>query len=181
METYQVLDKTIRYFAGEPPSDNPKNPFTHPINWTIVQHLLPHQPIMLQTTKGPITLQLFTEEAPGTVANFVQLVQQGFYNGKNFHRVVPNFVVQGGDPRGDGWGGTEYAIRSELANLRYLEGYLGMASAGKDTESCQWFITHSPTPHLDGRYTIFARVTAGMEVVHRLEIGDVITSVSLTK
>jgi len=106
------------------------------------------------------------------VANFVALTQSGFFNGKNFHRVVPNFVVQGGDPRGDGWGGTNYSLRSEFANLRYLEGYVGMASAGKDTESCQWFITHSPTPHLDGRYTIFAKVITGMQVVHQLEIGD---------
>jgi len=124
---------------------------------------------------------LLVEEAPGSVANFIALTQSGFFKGKNFHRVVPNFVVQGGDPRGDGWGGTDYSLRSEFANLRYLEGYVGMASAGKDTESCQWFITHSPTPHLDGRYTIFAKVTAGMEVVHQLEIGDPLVKVELIK
>ena len=179
METYQELEKTIRYFEGLPPATPPRNPFTHPIDWTLVQTILPQQKIQLITAKGPVTLQLFTEEAPGTVANFVQLARSGFFNGKNFHRVVPNFVVQGGDPRGDGWGGTDYAIRSELANLRYGEGYVGMASAGKDTESCQWFITHSPTPHLDGRYTIFAKVIAGLEVLHLLEIGDEIKAVEL--
>jgi cyclophilin family peptidyl-prolyl cis-trans isomerase/HEAT repeat protein len=179
METYQELDKAIRSFAGLPPGTAPANPFTHPINWTLVKSIKPRQKVLIKTGKGPITLTLFTEEAPATVANFVQLARAGFYNQKNFHRVAPNFVVQGGDPRGDGWGGTDYAIRSEFANLRYGEGFVGMASAGKDTESCQWFITHSPTPHLDGRYTIFGRVTLGMAVVHQLEIGDKIESVTL--
>ncbi|WP_084523819.1 peptidylprolyl isomerase [Adhaeribacter aquaticus] len=179
METYQELQKTINFFEGKAPAEPPKNPYTHPINWVLIQKLKPNQQVLLKTNKGNITLQLFTEEAPGTVANFVELIQKGFYNNKSFHRVVPNFVVQGGDPRGDGWGGTDYAIRSELANLRYAEGYVGMASAGKDTESCQWFITHSPTPHLDGRYTIFAKVLKGLPVVHALEIGDIIQTVTL--
>ncbi|ALJ01190.1 hypothetical protein DC20_04305 [Rufibacter tibetensis] len=125
--------------------------------------------------------ELLVEDAPGSVANFVELLEQGFYNGKNYHRVVPNFVAQGGCPRGDGWGSTDYAIRSEFADLNYLEGYVGMASAGKDTESCQWFITHSPTPHLDGKYTIFARVIKGMDVVHQLNIGDTIEKVELVR
>ncbi|GEO03265.1 peptidyl-prolyl cis-trans isomerase [Adhaeribacter aerolatus] len=179
METYQELDKTIRYFEDLPPAPAPPNPYTHPIDWALVQQIKPRQKVSLLTAQGVITLELFTEEAPATVANFVQLARTGFFDGKNFHRVVPNFVVQGGDPRGDGWGSTDYAIRSELANLRYGEGYVGMASAGKDTESCQWFITHSPTPHLDGRYTIFAKVISGMETVHRLEIDDKIQKLSL--
>ena len=172
METYLELEKTINYFQGTIPASTPQNPFNHSINWQIIQSLPRNQRVQLTTGKGNITLQLLVEEAPGSVANFVALTQSGFFNGKNFHRVVPNFVVQGGDPRGDGWGGTNYSLRSEFANLRYLEGYVGMASAGKDTESCQWFITHSPTPHLDGRYTIFAKVITGMQVVHQLEIGD---------
>ena len=179
METYQELAKTIQYFEGSAPTANPQNPYNHPIDWALVKQMPPQQQVLLNTDKGAITLQLFTEAAPGTVANFVQLAQQGFFNNKPFHRVVPNFVVQGGDPRGDGWGGTDYSIRSEFAYLRYNEGYIGMASAGKDTESCQWFITHSPTPHLDGRYTIFARVIAGMDVVHQLAIGDKINSVKM--
>ncbi|OON67488.1 hypothetical protein B0919_17920 [Hymenobacter sp. CRA2] len=132
------------------------------------------------TSKGVVELRLLVEEAPGSVASFVQLTKDGFYNGKNFHRVVPNFVAQGGCPRGDGWGGTDYTLRSEFFDRGYGEGAVGLASAGKDTESCQWFITHSPTPHLDGRYTIFAVVERGMDVVHRLDIGDRITSVALT-
>jgi len=181
METYLELEKTIHFFQGTSPVSNVQNPFNHPIDWQVLQKLPRNQQVQLTTTKGNITLQLMVEEAPGSVANFVALTQRGFFNGKNFHRVVPNFVVQGGDPRGDGWGGTNYSLRSEFANLRYLEGYVGMASAGKNTESCQWFITHSPTPHLDGRYTIFAKVTAGMEVVHQLEIGDNLATVELVK
>jgi cyclophilin family peptidyl-prolyl cis-trans isomerase len=88
------------------------------------------------------------------------------------HRVVPNFVIQDGCPRGDGVGGPAFTIGSELGPLYYEEGSVGMASAGKDTEGSQWFITHSPTPHLDGRYTIFAKVVEGMDVVHKIEIGD---------
>ncbi|MGD2086743.1 MAG: peptidylprolyl isomerase [Candidatus Aminicenantes bacterium] len=88
------------------------------------------------------------------------------------HRVVPNFVIQDGCPRGDGVGGPAFTIGSELGPLHYEEGTVGMASAGKDTEGSQWFITHSPTPHLDGRYTIFGKVTAGMDVVHKIEVGD---------
>jgi len=88
-------------------------------------------------------------------------------------------VIQGGCPRGDGWGSENYSIRSELGPLRYNEGYVGMASSGKDTEGVQWFITHSPTPHLDGRYSIFAKVIYGMEVVHQIEIGDQIHSIEI--
>ncbi|RDC64822.1 peptidylprolyl isomerase [Adhaeribacter pallidiroseus] len=178
-EAYQEVVKTIAFLEGHPEPPPPKNPFSHPIDWILIQSLRAKQEVSIQTNRGEIILQLFVEEAPGTVANFVQLARSGFFNGKNFHRVVPNFVVQGGDPRGDGWGGTDYSIRSELPDLHYREGYLGMASAGKDTESCQWFITHSPTPHLDGRYSIFARATTGLEVLPLLEIGDKIQEVRL--
>ena len=177
METYQEVKKTLDYLEGKPQTPTPQNPFTHPINWALVQNIPANQQVEVRTSRGTITFELFVEDAPGTVGNFVELARGGFFNGKNFHRVVPNFVVQGGDPRGDGWGGTDYAIRSEFGNLRYREGYIGMASAGKDTESCQWFITHSPTPHLDGRYTIFAKVITGMEVLHLLEISDIIDQV----
>ncbi|MFC6997427.1 peptidylprolyl isomerase [Rufibacter roseus] len=181
VETHIELQKTIDYLEGKPESPVAKTPFSHPINWATVNSLSKDQKALLRTSKGDITLQLYVEDAPGSVANFVELVKKGFYDGKNFHRVVPNFVVQGGDPRGDGWGSSDYAIRSEFPNLHYLEGTLGMASAGKDTESVQWFITHSPTPHLDGRYSIFAHVIKGMDVVHQLEIGDKIEKVTLVK
>jgi cyclophilin family peptidyl-prolyl cis-trans isomerase len=119
------------------------------------------------------------EEAPGSVANFVELVSKKYFNDKFFHRVVPNFVIQTGCNRGDGFGSEDYSMRSEFSTRRYKEGSVGMASAGKDTEGTQWFITHSPTPHLNGRYTIFAEVVAGMEVVHAIQVGDQIKTISL--
>ncbi|MGI4875210.1 MAG: peptidylprolyl isomerase [Janthinobacterium lividum] len=144
----------------------------HPIDWELVQRIPVGQRVRIITTQGVVVLELKVVEAPGSVASFVQLVQQHFYDGLYFHRVVPDFVAQGGDPRGDGSGSTPYTLRSELAPLTYGEGVMGLASAGKDTESCQFFFTHQPTPHLDGRYTIFAQVVSGIDVVQRLEIGD---------
>jgi cyclophilin family peptidyl-prolyl cis-trans isomerase len=151
----------------------------HPIDWAVVQGVPVGQRVRLTTTQGPIELELKVIESPGAVASFVTLVRQHFYDGLYFHRVVPNFVVQGGDPRGDGSGSTPYTLRSELAQLTYGAGAVGLASAGKDTESCQFFVTHLPTPHLDGRYPIFAQVVRGLDVVQRLDIGDRITAVTL--
>jgi cyclophilin family peptidyl-prolyl cis-trans isomerase len=131
------------------------------------------------TTQGKIVFELHVEDAPGTVAGFVQLARQGFYTDKYIHRVIPNFVAQGGCPRGDGMGSTDYTLRSEFRLHSYSTGTVGMASAGPDTESCQWFITHIPTPHLEGRYTIFAHVVEGLEHVDKLTIGDRILSVSI--
>ncbi|MBX0332745.1 peptidylprolyl isomerase [Pontibacter sp. HSC-14F20] len=179
METNIELQKTIDYLSGKEQSETPQNPFTHPIDWQLVQTIHPDQQVVIETEKGVITLELFVEDAPGSVANLVELVNKQFFDGLYFHRVVPNFVAQGGDKRGDGWGSSDYSIRSEFAPLHYREGYVGMASAGKDTESNQWFITHSPAPHLDGRYTIFAKVVEGMDVVHQLEVGDKIRQVNL--
>ncbi|HNP20185.1 MAG TPA: peptidylprolyl isomerase [Fulvivirga sp.] len=178
MEAIQLLDRTIAYFEGTA-YEPPKNEYNHPIDWELVKQISKDQKVSVKTDKGEIIMRLLVEDAPGSVANFVALAKQGYYNGKNFHRVVPNFVVQGGCNRGDGYGGEDYSIRSELTNLRYEEGSVGMASAGKDTEGTQWFITHSPTPHLDGKYTIFAQVIEGMEVVHQLEVGDKIVSIAL--
>ncbi|TDN37798.1 hypothetical protein A8B98_03405 [Hymenobacter sp. UV11] len=137
------------------------------------------QRVQLATTKGVIILELKVVEAPGSVASFVSLIKQHFYDGLYFHRVVPDFVAQGGDPRGDGSGSTPYNLRSEFAQLNYGAGAVGLASAGKDTESCQFFFTHQPTPHLDGRYTIFAQVVQGLAVVQQLEIGDKMLRVEL--
>ncbi|MGY3089684.1 cyclophilin family peptidyl-prolyl cis-trans isomerase/HEAT repeat protein [Hymenobacter sp. UYAg731] len=151
----------------------------HPIDWAVVQGVPLGQQVRLRTSKGIILLELKPEEAPGAVASFVTLIGQHFYDNLYFHRVVPNFVAQGGDPRGDGNGSAPYNLRSEFGDLRYEEGSVGLASAGKDTESCQFFITHTPTPHLDGRYPIFAQVVGGMDVVHKLDIGDQILGVEL--
>ena len=153
----------------------------HPIEWAVVQSVPLGQQVRLRTSKGIILLELKPNEAPGAVASFVTLISQHFYDNLYFHRVVPDFVAQGGDPRGDGNGSAPYNLRSEFGDLRYEEGSVGLASAGKDTESCQFFITHTPTPHLDGRYPIFAQVVGGLDVVHKLDIGDQILAVELVR
>ena len=128
--------------------------------------------VVIETDKGTLRLRCLAEQAPIHVASFVKLVEHGRYDGLPWHRVVPNFVIQGGDPRGDGWGGAGYLLRDEINRVRYERGTVGMPKAGKDTGGGQLFITHVPTPHLDGNYTVFARVTEGVEVVDRIEIGD---------
>jgi cyclophilin family peptidyl-prolyl cis-trans isomerase/HEAT repeat protein len=131
----------------------------------------------LETEKGTITIELAIVDAPLTVANFTSLVRRGYFDDTTFHRVVPGFVVQGGDPREDGEGGPGYTIRDEI-NLRpYLRGTVGMALDWADTGGSQFFITHGPQPHLDGRYTVFGRVVDGMDVVDRITRGDRVTRV----
>ena len=173
----QALDKLEK--AAKPTPSPLATAQQHPIDWAVVQGVPLGQQVRLRTSKGIILLELKPNEAPGAVASFVTLIGQHFYDNLYFHRVVPNFVAQGGDPRGDGNGSAAYNLRSEFGDLRYQEGSVGLASAGKDTESCQFFITHTPTPHLDGRYPIFAQVVGGMDVVHKLEIGDQILGVEL--
>lgn len=133
----------------------------------------------IQTNKGNIEIAFYPDLAPLTVLSFVRLAQKGYFDGLLIHRVVPNFVIQTGDPRGDGWGGPGYAIRSEFSRLRYTRGMVGMASAGTDTEGSQFFITHSEQPHLDGKYTIFAQVKNGMAVVDALQVGDRMKKVTI--
>lgn len=137
--------------------------------------------VKFTTTKGDFAVELYPDKAPVTVANFVQLVKSGFYNGIYFHRVVPGFVVQAGDPRGDGWGGPGYTIPCEYNDIFYERGVLGMAHAGKDTGGSQFFITHTPQPHLNGRHTAFGRVVGGMKVIDRLEIFDKIEKAELVQ
>jgi len=128
--------------------------------------------VVIETDKGTLRLRCLAKEAPIHVASFIDLVRHGHYDGLPWHRVVSNFVIQGGDPRGDGWGGAGYLLRDEINEVRYERGTVGMPKAGKDTGGGQLFITHVPTPHLDGNYTVFARVTSGVEVVDRIEVGD---------
>jgi cyclophilin family peptidyl-prolyl cis-trans isomerase/HEAT repeat protein len=131
----------------------------------------------LDTDRGTVEIELAVLDAPLTVHNFVTLARKGFFDGLTVHRVVANFVVQDGDPRGDGEGGPGYTIRDEINPRPYLRGTVGMALAGPDTGGSQYFITHSPQPHLDGRYTVFGQVVSGMEVVDRLAPGDVVRRV----
>ncbi|MBT1704203.1 peptidylprolyl isomerase [Chryseosolibacter indicus] len=179
-EALQPVEKAIAYFERRK-AKPVVNEFNHPIDWDFIKNIKNNQEAIVKTTKGNVRIQLLTDEAPGSVANFVKLAQSNYFDGKPFHRVVPNFVIQGGCNRGDGWGSEDYSIRSEFTTRKYKTGSVGMASAGKDTEGTQWFITHSPTPHLDGRYTIFAEVVEGMDLVHRIEVGDVITDVEIAK
>jgi len=134
--------------------------------------LSPH--VFIDTAYGTIEFELAVLDAPQTARNFVELVKKGFFNGLEVHRVVPNFVVQDGDPRGDGEGGPGYTIRDELNERPYLRGTVGMAREWRDTSGSQFFITHSPQPHLDGRYTAFGHVVKGIEIVDRIKPGDVI-------
>ncbi len=132
---------------------------------------------VVTTSKGSFTMELLPEAAPLTVDNFVQLAQRDYYRNVTIHRVVPNFVIQDGDPRGDGNGGPGYQIRCEINQVLYDRAAVGMALSGKDTGGSQWFVTHSPQPHLDGGYTVFGHVVAGMDVVDRIVRGDVIQSI----
>jgi cyclophilin family peptidyl-prolyl cis-trans isomerase/HEAT repeat protein len=133
------------------------------------------------TSKGEIVIELFPQDAPITVDSFVTLARRDFFNEVAFHRVAPNFVIQGGDPRGDGEGGPGYQIRCEINTRPYTRGAVGMALSGKDTGGSQFFITHSPQPHLDGGYAVFGQVTDGMDVVDRISRGDVILGVEISE
>ena len=133
------------------------------------------------TNKGPFTIEFLPDQAPLTVDNFIQLARRRYFNGQTIPRVVPNFVVQAGDPRGDQNGGPGYQIRCEINEVPYERAAVGMALSGKDTGGSQWFVTHSPQPHLDGGYTVFGRVISGMDVVDRIARGDVIRRVVINE
>ena len=133
------------------------------------------------TAKGEIRVTLFPAEAPATVANFVNLAQRGYYDGLKFHRVIANFMVQGGDPTGTGMGGPGYNFGDEFSPLRRHDsaGTLSMANAGPGTNGSQFFITHGPTPHLDGKHSVFGKVSAGQDVVDAIAKDDVMTTVAI--
>jgi cyclophilin family peptidyl-prolyl cis-trans isomerase/HEAT repeat protein len=132
---------------------------------------------VIHTVRGSIQLELFGVDAPITVSNFLSLARSGYYRNTRFHRVVPNFVAQDGDPRDDGNGGPGYSIRDEMNRRRYERGAVGMALSGPDTGGSQYFITHSPQPHLDGHYTVFGRVIKGFDVLDKIVQGDQITRI----
>jgi cyclophilin family peptidyl-prolyl cis-trans isomerase/HEAT repeat protein len=136
---------------------------------------------VVTTTRGSFTIELLPDDAPLTVDNFIQLAGRGYFGGIIIHRVVANFVIQDGDPRGDGNGGPGYQIRCEINEVPYNRGAVGMALSGKDTGGSQWFVTHSPQPHLDGGYTVFGNVVSGIDVVDNIARGDVIRSISITE
>jgi len=131
---------------------------------------------------GEIRMEFYPADAPKTVENFVTLAKKGFYNGLTFHRVVPDFVVQGGCPKGNGTGGPGYQIKAEFNKQKHLRGTVAMArSQDPDSAGCQFYICYGATPHLDGQYTVFGKVVAGMELVDRIKQGDRMTSVAIVE
>lgn len=137
----------------------------------------------IETNKGNIELELYPQYAPKTVNNFVFLARQGFYNDVKFHRVIPDFMIQGGDPTGTGRGGPGYRFEDEFAGnpLKHEAKVISMANAGPGTNGSQFFITHSPQPHLNGKHTVFGKVTAGGDVVDAIRQGDVMNKVTVTE
>lgn len=137
----------------------------------------------METSKGTIELELYPEYAPKTVNNFVFLAREGFYDGVSFHRVISDFVIQGGDPTGTGAGGPGYQFEDETKGnpLKHETGVISMANAGPNTNGSQFFITHSPQPHLNGRHTVFGKVVNGMDVVNAIRQGDVMIKVTITE
>ena len=145
-----------------------------------VEALASRSPVaQIETDRGTIELALFPDEAPVTVHNFVSLARRRYFDGQRFHRVVPNFVIQAGDPRGDGNGGPGYAIRDELNPHRYVRGTLGMALSGPNTGGSQFFVTHAAQPHLDGGYTVFGQLRSGGDVLDRIVQGDRIVRITI--
>jgi peptidylprolyl isomerase/peptidyl-prolyl cis-trans isomerase B (cyclophilin B) len=131
---------------------------------------------------GEVRMEFFPEAAPKTVENFVTLAKKGFYNNLTFHRVVPGFVVQGGDPKGDGTGGPGYTIKAEFNQKKHVRGSVAMArSAHPDSAGCQFYITYGAQPHLDGSYTVFGQVVAGMELVDGIRQGDRMKTVTIVE
>ncbi len=172
LEARQFLDQLAARRDGLLLPTHQAPPFNHPIDIVRLRSLKQGQRYRIVTTKGEIIIATDVNECPGSSLAFDSLVTAGYYNGKSFHRMVPNFVVQGGCPRGDGYGSMPWTLRTEIGQKPFTAGSVGLASAGADTESCQFFITHSATPHLDGRYTRFGEVVSGMAVVWQLQVGD---------
>jgi cyclophilin family peptidyl-prolyl cis-trans isomerase/HEAT repeat protein len=174
IETAIEINKTLEFVGAAKIATNTQKASKN-INWDIISE---NKKAKIETDKGEIMLELFPDETPETVINFIELVNAGFYTDKIFHRVIPNFVIQTGCPRGDGYGNIEHTICSEFTTKSFGEAYIGMASAGQNTEGSQWFITHVATPHLDGRYTTFGKVTKGLDVVNKINIGDKVLKIT---
>jgi len=173
LKTLDPAAETVN--AIRPAPGAPIAPYTSPE--LIAPTVSPHA--FIETTKGTIEFELNVIDAPQTTQNFMSLARKGYFNGLQIHRVVPNFVVQDGDPRGDGSGGPGYTIRDELNDKPFVRGTVGMALSGPDTGGSQFFIMHSPAPHLDAKYTVFGQVVNGIDVVDRIQQLDVIQRVRI--
>jgi len=133
----------------------------------------------IETEKGKIVLELFASDVPVTVNNFVFLAREGFYDGTTFHRVIPGFMAQAGDPSGTGRGGPGYRFADEFTDHKHTSGALSMANAGRNTNGSQFFITYAPQPHLDGKHSVFGQLSSGMDVLEKIENGDKITAITI--
>lgn len=174
VEGYQAIATTLKENHGV---EKPSLAIDHePIDWDMVKSLGQNPRLSLFIRGEEYTIRLVPEDAPSGVSHIANLAKAGFYNETFFHRIVPGFVSQGGGPRGDGYGSDDHILRSEFSPLKYGKGVVGLASAGKDTESCQFFFTHLPTPHLDGRYTI---IGASQNDISNIETGARIDSVTV--
>jgi cyclophilin family peptidyl-prolyl cis-trans isomerase len=176
----------LRAQAREAPAPGEESVERPPLDYRLA--MAPYDPggqalytprLILHTRAGRIEVHLNVVEAPLASATYVALARQGFFNGLTFHRVVPGFVIQGGDPRGDGTGGPGFTLRDEVGQRPYGRGVVGIALAGKDTGGSQLFITLAPQPHLDGTYPVLGWVAEGMDVVDRIQPGDVIERVEV--
>jgi len=135
----------------------------------------------IETEKGDLVLELFASDVPVTVNNFVFLAREGFYDGTIFHRVIPGFMAQGGDPTGTGAGNPGYSFADEFTEHTHITGALSMANSGSNTNGCQFFITYAPQPHLDGEHTVFGQLIEGMDVLEKIETGDTIIRITIEK
>lgn len=167
--------KALVELTGEKLDPPPPDPSRSTVALVAGEDLLstaPNPRAVLHTSKGDVTLELLREEAPRHVKSFLTLARRGFYDGLRFHRIVSGFVAQGLDPRGDGWGSGDVLLKDEINPVPFLAGAVGMPNSGPDTGGCQVFLMHVPAPHLDGGYTVFARVVGGLEVVQALDLDD---------
>ncbi len=135
----------------------------------------------IKTGKGDISIELFAADAPKTVNNFVFLARDGFYDNTSFHRVIPGFMAQGGDPTGTGRGGPGYKFEDEFCHHTHTAGALSMANAGPNTNGSQFFITYAPQPHLDNRHSVFGKMTSDMSILESIQNGDVIETITITE
>ena len=182
-EDYVELLKLERYIKGDLTKVEWSPEYNNPIDWPAVVKLPDTIAVKIDTPRGSITFEMYKRDAPGTVNTLYRLLQDGYYNNKSFHRVVPNFVVQGGCTRGDGYGSLNLSLRTEIVPWQRFDqaGVLGMASAGNHTESQQFFATLGPTPHLDGKYTIFGQVVSGLDVLYKIRRGDKILNAAVVR
>ena len=173
---FALSKRAGRAQAGSPPLAEPETALSDP--WFGVADV---ERAVVTTSRGDITLLLYPKAAPAAVANFVRLAEDGFFDGLVFHRVVPDFVVQTGDPTGTGWGGPGWTIPDEFSALEYRRGTVGMARSDKDTAGSQWFVTHSPQPHLTGHYTAFGQLMTGWAVLDAIREGDRVETVVIQR